>query len=205
MNAIPWYRSQVITLGLTAFLTQLATMFDPVFIQDVIERKPGAIARAAAAVLTALVVAARAVAGEQPVTLTKTGADTVNSSSTRQGGFVRPVVLALLLAASVTALPLLQGCQVLGITQSKSFRDEYAYALAQVTAVRKTATDLLTAKQISVADAEYVLKTTDQARVYLDTARAVYEAGDSLKGQSGLELAMNVLLQLQTFLNARSK
>lgn len=200
MNSIPWYRSTVLTTALLAFFTQISTMFDATFINDLLERKPGALARAIAASLTGVVIAVRAVASTQPVTLTQASADAAN----KQAGFARPLLLAFLFGTAVLALPVLQGCQFLGVTQPKTFRDEYAYSLAQVTAIRKTATDLLTTKQISAADAEYVLKTSDQARTYLDTARSVYEAGDSVKGQTGLQLVTNVLLQLQTFLNARS-
>lgn len=202
MNAIPWYRSPVFTLGLTAALLQLAPLLDAVFIERLLSGQTAAVSQLISFVLSAIVVGVRAVATEQPITLTKTTAETANVRN--QGGFARPLLLAMLLGSAVLAVPVLQGCQFLGVTQPKSFRDDYAYALAQVTAVRKTATDLLNARQLSVADAEYVLKTTDQARAYLDTARGVYEAGETVKGQSGLELATNVLLQLQTFLNARA-
>ncbi len=125
-------------------------------------------------------------------------------TSTRQGGFARPLMLALLLATAVIAVPTLQGCGLLGLQESKTFSEDYAYALGQTTALRTAAKQALEARQISLKDAEYVLQVTDQSRAYLDTAQQVYTAGDSLKGKTQLELATAVLTQLQTFLNARA-
>lgn len=111
-------------------------------------------------------------------------------------GFFAVLAIQLLLG--------LQACANLGLEQPKSFRDDYVYAVNQVTAVRDSATQLLERRAISIKDAEYVLNTSREARGYLDTAKSVYEAGDTLKGQSGILLATNVLTQLQTFLNSRS-
>lgn len=97
-----------------------------------------------------------------------------------------------------------QACASLGLQQPKTFREDYAYALGQTTALRTAAAQALDARQISIADAEYVLRLTDQSRGYLDGAKQVYEAGQTLEGKTRLELATAVLLQLQTFLNARA-
>ncbi len=105
---------------------------------------------------------------------------------------------------AIHAALLLQACAGLGLEQPKSFRDSYAYAIAQTTALRTAAAQSLTARQISIKDAEYVLQVTDQSRAYLDTAKQVYEAGDAVAGKTQLELATSVLLQLQTYLNARA-
>lgn len=115
----------------------------------------------------------------------------------------RSITLALLLATAVIATPALQGCAALGLQQSKSFRDDYAYAITQVTAVRDTAGTLLERRQISIKDAEYVLETSRQSRAYLDTAKQVYEAGETLQGKTQLELATGVLSQLEAFLTSR--
>jgi hypothetical protein len=137
--------------------------------------------------------------------LVRTGGRSLTvGGSVRQSGFARPAMLALLLATSVIALPVMQGCTALGLQQPKTFSDDYAYALGQTTAVRAAAAQALNARQISLRDAEYVLQLTDRSRVYLDTAREVYEAGQTLEGKTQLELATAVLIQLQTFLNARA-
>ncbi len=109
MNTIPWYRSPVFTAGLTAFLVQLATMFDGAFVAELFEGKPGALGRAGAAVLTALVVAVRVVSSAQPLVLTQTKADAVNAAP-RQGGFARPMMLALLLATAAVGMTGIHGC-----------------------------------------------------------------------------------------------
>lgn len=107
---------------------------------------------------------------------------------------------ALAALACITAM----GCTGLGLTEPKTFRDDYAYALGQVTALRTTAATSLEQRQISIKDAEYVMQVTDQSRAYLDTAKQVYEAGELLKGKTQLEVATSVLLQLQQFLNTRA-
>ncbi len=105
----------------------------------------------------------------------------------------------------LAAIAFLQACTSLGLAQPKTFRDDYAYALTQITALRNASTTALNARQISIKDMEYVIQVCDQSRAYLDTAKQVYEAGDSLKGKTQLELASSVLLQLQNFLNSRSQ
>lgn len=105
---------------------------------------------------------------------------------------------------AVLAITILQACVALGLEQPKSFRDSYAYALGQTTALRSAASQALDARQITIADAEYALKVTDESRVYLDQSKQIYEAGQDLEGKRQLELATAVLLQLQTYLNARS-
>lgn len=99
---------------------------------------------------------------------------------------------------------LIQACTALGLQQPETFRDDYAYALGQTTALRTTAAQALEQRQISIKDAEYVLQVTDNSRAYLDTAKQVYESGEQLKGKSQLEVATSVLLQLQQFLNTRA-
>jgi hypothetical protein len=99
------------------------------------------------------------------------------------------LLTALLALTAITALPALQACTSLGLQQPKSFDQSYAYALAQTTAVRDAARIALEARQISIADAEYALRVTDQSRTYLDTARQLFQAGDSLRGKAQLELA----------------
>lgn len=203
MNTIPWYRSPVFTAGLTAFALQLSSM-DSAFINDLIEGKPGALGRAAAAVLTAVVVAVRAVASAQPLTLTQGQADAANSPGMRrQGGYARPLVLALLLATAVVATPFLQGCGALGIQPAQTFAQRYAYALSQTTALRASAAQALNAGSLSTADAEYVLRLTDESRKLIDQAQAIASAGQELKGKTQLELATAVLTKLQAYLNAR--
>lgn len=205
MNTIPWYRSPVFTAGLTAFALQLSSMFDGAFFNDLIEGKPGAMGRAGAAILTAVVVAVRVMASAQPLALTQGQADAANTIlPRRQAGFARPLALALLIGTAVVATPFLQGCEALGIQPAKSFNQRYAYALSQTSALRVSATQALQAKSISTADAEYVLKLTDESRKLLDNAQLVVNAGEFAKGQTQLELATTILTQLQAYLTKRT-
>lgn len=203
MNTIPWYRSPVFTLGLTAALVQLGAMLDAAFIESLIAGKAGALTQLGGFILSAVVVGVRAVATAQPITLTQTRADAANVPA-KQGGFARPLMLAFLLATAVIAMPIMQGCTALGLQQPETFRGSYAYALGQTTALRTAAAAALNERQISIKDAEYVLQVTDQSRAYLDTARQVFEAGQTLEGKRQLELATAVLLQLQSYLNSRA-
>lgn len=70
MNQIPWYRSPVFTIGLTAFLTHAATTVDEEFLVQLLAREPRAVARAIGVVLSAAVVGFRAASTVQPLTLT---------------------------------------------------------------------------------------------------------------------------------------
>lgn len=207
MNTIPWYRSSVFTAGLSAFCVQIGTMADAAFLTELMAGKRDALGRVAAAILSAVVVAVRAVASAQPLTLTQGQADAANApvqpAQSRQGGFARPLMLALLLGIAVVATPFLQGCQALGIPQAQSFAQRYAYALSQTTALRAAATQALNARTISTADAEYVLKLTDESRKLIDQAQVIARAGEELKGKTQLELATAVLTQLQAYLTAR--
>lgn len=112
------------------------------------------------------------------------------------------IAIAVMLA--IVCLHSLQGCTALGLQQPKTFRDDYVYAITQITALRNTSTAALNARQINIKDMEYVIQLCDQSRAYLDTARQVYEAGETLAGKTKLELATGVLLELQKFLNSRA-
>lgn len=208
MNTIPWYRSPVFTVALTAALVQLVGMLDATFIEGLVSGKAGALTQLGGFLLTAIVTGLRAFAGAQPITLTQKGADEKNAAAVptlRQGGFVRPMVLALLLACAVIALPVLQGCTALGLQQAQTFNQRYAYALSQTTAIRETARLALESRQIGVADAEYALKLTNQSRELLDSARLVHEAGDPATAEGKLVLVTRVLTELQTYLNTRHR
>lgn len=112
--------------------------------------------------------------------------------------------IACTLIAAMLCITAMQACSSLGIQQPQTFDERYAYALGQTTALRQAATQGLANKSIGVADAEYVLKLTDQSRQYLDTARQVVTAGDAAKGKTQLELATSILTQLQAYLTARA-
>ncbi len=109
----------------------------------------------------------------------------------------RSAVLAVLLTA-------LQACAGLGLQPAKTFADNYAYAVSQTTAIRSAATTALVSQQITRADAQYVLKLTDESRQLIDAALVLKQTGEATKAATQLELATKILTQLQSYLNARA-
>jgi len=101
----------------------------------------------------------------------------------------------------IWAFLVLGACESLSTPQS--FDQNLAYSYTGVTAARTTATTLLQSKTISVDDAKMVLNLTDQARAGLDIARIYSSKGDTLNAQSALNLATQVLNQIQVYLKAR--
>ncbi len=201
MNTIPWYRSPVFVAGLLAFLTEVASILD----SQVLSGKYAALGHSIAALLMAIVVAVRTMASAQPITLTQADADEANAVAyeKRQRGFARPLLLALLLATAVIALPVLQGCQALALQQARTFNQRYAYAMGQTTAVREAATAALNAGQISIADAEYAQQIANQSRELLDAAKLVADTGKSATADNQVLLAIGLLTKLQAYLNQR--
>lgn len=81
----------------------------------------------------------------------------------------------------------------------KNFEQRLAYGYGTLTAVRQTATDLLTRDRISVEQAQYVQIKADEARGYLDFART---APDPAKAEDKLVLAITILTALEASLKA---
>lgn len=108
--------------------------------------------------------------------------------------------------ALVVALALLVGaCAGFGLATPQSFDERLAFAYASHTAVQSAAANSLDAGAISSADARQVLELADQSRALLDGARLAAGAGDIGTAEGRLTLAINVLQQLQTYLNTRSQ
>lgn len=110
-----------------------------------------------------------------------------------------------LVTVAYFALLLLAGCAQLGLAPASSFDERLAYAVSQNAAVRQAAAKSLDAGEIQLQDAQFVLKTTDEARTLLDAARVASSTGDVSTAEGRLSLAVNVLTQVQTYLRTRSK
>lgn len=123
---------------------------------------------------------------------------------TKEGGYVRPLMLAVLLAVSIpiTALTV-TSCASIGLQPAKSFDEGWAYALGQTTALRQAAADGVRTGSLTADDGEYVLKVTDQSRALLDAARAAHGAGDVETAEGRLALTTSILAQLQAYLRAK--
>lgn len=103
----------------------------------------------------------------------------------------------LILCFTVSFLP---ACANLGIPDATTFNQKLAVGYATVTAVRDTATKLVTAQRISVKDAQNVLEQTDNARTGLDVARSMYREGQKISADNKLESINVALRALQTYL-----
>lgn len=216
MDKIKWYESTTLRALLLAFVSQVIVW------AGVAEHLPDGAAtlvvdgllQVIAIAATAYAAWARANRANPPITeaaVQKVDAMTTNPSAppgNSQAGFTRMSFLSLLATAGMIALTLpvvvnLQGCAQLGIQQAKTFNENAAYALAQTTALREAATDSLTFGQLTVGDAEYVLKLTDQSRALIDAAQLAYAGGDVSTAEGRLQLVIGVLTQVQTYLNSK--
>ena len=103
------------------------------------------------------------------------------------------------------ALLLLSGCASIGLAPATTFDERLAYAVANNAAVRQAAANALDAGDIQLPDAQYVLKTTDETRTFLDAAKAASGTGDVSTAEGRLSVAVSVLSELQTYLRSRSK
>lgn len=121
-----------------------------------------------------------------------------------QAGFVRPLMLAVLLAIAAPVFVTLPGCAQFGLAQPASFSDRLAYSYGTHTAVLAAATASLEAGEIGSEDATRVLKVADQARQALDAARLAAGAGDVATAEGRLQLATSLLTELQTYLRRPS-
>lgn len=104
--------------------------------------------------------------------------------------------------AAACVLVLLTACAA--FTAPKSFDDRLAYAYGTHTAVLTAAASSVTAKELSSAQGEQVLRLADDSRRLLDAARLTATAGDVKTAEGQLALAANVLTQLQTYLRRPS-
>lgn len=211
MEQIKWYQSTTLRALLVALASQVIVW------TGVAEQLPdGAATLAVDALLQVIAIAATAYAAwaranraNPPITDTavrkteerQSGAVEVSKQS--QGGFVRPVMLGILLAVSVPVALVVTGCESMGIQPARSFDQNLAYAYSSHTAVLESAANALEAGSLSVEDAEAVLALADQSRTLLDSARLAAGAGDVTTAEGRLALATNVLQQLIAYLNAR--
>ena len=100
---------------------------------------------------------------------------------------------------------LLAGCASLGLAPASTFDQRLAYAVSQNAAVRTAAANALDAGDIQLADAQSVLKLTDEARTLLDAARVAAGAGDLSTAEARVALATTILVKLQAYLRERNK
>lgn len=200
MNAIPWYQSRVYIGAVVAIISQIIVLLGK---QDVVPVEAISTNVEAAFQLIALVATGYAAwkrqrAVEQPLTLTKTGAEKFN-----QGGFARPLMLAVLLAIAVPIAAYLPGCTSIPV-QQMSIDQRIKAAYDTHTLVTQTVDTALNTHLISSRDAEQYLVLAGNARSVLDSAWAL-RTSDISTAEGQLQLANDILIELQKFLISRGE
>lgn len=94
-------------------------------------------------------------------------------------------------------LVLATGCGSLGLQEAKGLDQQLAYAEGQVTAVRMSAAQAVTAGTLSPEKAQEVLTATDTARVAIDAAKQAEAVGDTSTAAAKLQLVTATLLTIQ--------
>lgn len=106
--------------------------------------------------------------------------------------------------AFIPLLFLLTACASLGLAPASTFEERLAYAVSQNAAVRNAAAVSLERNEIALADAQRVLKITDEVRTALDAAKLASGLGDTSTAEGRLQLATAILIELQNYLRSRA-
>lgn len=96
------------------------------------------------------------------------------------------------------------GCASLGLPSPDTFNERLASSYAAVTEVRTSATTLLNANKLDVADAKNILEQTDNARSGLDVARSLSKT-DITSANNRLIAITTTLTALQAYLAMQEK
>lgn len=211
MEQIKWYQSTTLRALLVAFVSQVIVW------TGVAEQLPdGAATLAVDALLQVIAIAATAYAAwaranraNPPITeaavrkVEERQSGAVDIGNQSQGGYVRPMMLAALLAVSVPAALVLPGCADLGLEQAQTLDQRLAFAYGAHMAVLDAAAVGVQTGKLTAEDGEHVLKLADESRLLLDAGRVAAGGGDISTAEGRLVLALGVLTQLQTYLNTR--
>lgn len=205
MEQIKWYQSTTLRALLVAFVSQVIVW------TGVAEQLPDgaatlavdAVLQVAAIAATAYAAWARANRANPPISQAAVRKAEEMSGTPGEGGFVRPLMLAVLLAVSVPVALSLPGCAQFGLEQPQTLDQRLAYAYGTHTAVLDAAAVGVTTGKLTAEDGRQVLKLADESRLLLDAGRAAAAGGDVSTAEGRLVLALGILTQLQTYLNSR--
>lgn len=198
---IPWYKSNTLRGLAVALLLQIVAWLGltEAIDSEEVERNVDV----TLGVIEFLAISYAAWARARQPTPPVSQAAALKAAQLRQGGFARPLMLAVLLAVSVAALPTLSGCASLGLEEPRNLEDRIAYAYGTHTAIQRAAAQARNGGAIEKEDAQEVLRLADDTRVVLDGARELYRIGDAAAAGTKLELANQMLLAIREYLNAR--
>lgn len=104
--------------------------------------------------------------------------------------------------AALIAVVMLSGCAVFSFEPARSLSDRIGYGYGTIAAVRTTAASAHDAGLISDAFTREVLDATDNARALLDLARVAVSENTLPLAQQRLELAVRLLMEIQSRLDA---
>ena len=103
---------------------------------------------------------------------------------------------AALIALGLALMVAVFGC--VSMETPKTFNERLAYGYASVAASRNTAAGLLERKRITAQQGKEVQALADNARTLLDGARATMGKGDVKTAEGQLQLALDLLIALET-------
>lgn len=106
--------------------------------------------------------------------------------------------------AAFVFLLLLSGCASLGIAPAQSLKQRIAYGYSTYSAVNYAATNGVTKGTLEPTDGDKVLKLTDEAKGFLDGAKALVDTNPQ-GATDRLTLAISVLQAAQSFIDSKAK
>lgn len=214
----PWWTSEVQVRAVVAVAAQLISVLlrmvgrytEVSLSTEDIDTVTADILQIVAIVFGGLAILKRKDSEIQPLTLSKGSAASQAHSAQlnpitfekKNGGFVRPLMLALLLAVAAPALVMQTGCTTTQQGKSLSFEQRLKITIDTHTAVTRTVTAALNAQLISSKDAEAYNKIAVGAREVIDAA-VVLKDSDVSSAEGQLHLANDILIELQQYLTKR--
>lgn len=109
---------------------------------------------------------------------------------------MKRILLGAALALLITA------CSALGLAKPETFNEKAAVAISSVTAVRQTATALLTAEKITAADAQNIQDQANNARAGIQVAISI-NATDPAAAENRITAVLVGLNALTAYLTAQ--
>lgn len=194
MNPIPWYESRVFIGAVVAILSQLVVLLgkQDVIPVEAISQKVEAVFQIIALAATLYAAVKRKTSDIQPLTLTKRSAE---DQSTKQGGFVRPLMLALLVAFSVPMISMVGCSATRQAYQNADTPSDYALVvLEQYDAILQEANRLKAEGKLTGSTLAAVQAADLKAQPFVNSIRPLqkaYEATHSASDAAALQKAVN--------------
>ncbi len=112
------------------------------------------------------------------------------------------LLVASVAVAFIAAAP--AGCNSLGVPQPQNLEERIVVTLATISGVRDAAATLLTAKKISVEDAENIQRQADNVRAGTLLAQTMLKV-DPAGADAKLQQTRAALIALQSYLATKEK